>query len=71
MKIENIKKIKSTILGLALIVFASLLIYNSITFDYYILGSLYFFGIMFLFSGDAWINKLEEIIFSYIKNKLK
>jgi len=71
MKIENIRKIKSTILGLAVIVFSSVLIYKGITHDLYINGGLYFIGLMLLFTGDEWIKRLEEIVFKFLGNKSK
>lgn len=69
--IKNIKKIKSTVLGLAIIAFSSFLLYKNITHDYYINGGLYFIGLMLFFTGDGWINKLQELVFSFLSSKVK
>lgn len=66
---KNLKAIKSTILGIALIIFSSFLIYKNISHDYYINGALYFMGIMFLFTGDSWVNKLQEFVFGFLNKK--
>ena len=67
---NNLKAIKSTVLGLAMIIFSSVLLYKNITHDLYINGSLYFIGLLLLFTGDSWIVKLEDIVFGYFKNKV-
>lgn len=64
--IKNIKAIKSTVLGLALIVFAGYLLFKGITTDYWILGSMSFIGLCLFFTGDAFIEKLEKAVFGKI-----
>lgn len=69
MKLSNISKIKSTILGLAIIVFSSVLIYKGITHDYWINGILYFIGLGLFFIGDSFIVKIEDTVLGFFKNK--
>lgn len=64
------KRWKSTTLGLAMIIFSSLLIYKNITLDYWINGLLYFVGMMLFFTGDSFIIKLEDVILSFFKKKI-
>ncbi len=60
---KYIKAFKSTILGLAMMVFASVLLYKQITNDYLILSGLYISGLILVFgSGDRLINLLEKKI---------
>jgi uncharacterized membrane protein len=66
MIMKNITAIKTTVLGLAILIFASFLIYKSITHDYYLIGSLYFIGLMLLFTGDGWLNKLQDLVFGFL-----
>lgn len=68
---KNLKAIKSTVLGLAMIIFSSVLLYKNITHDYYINGVLYTIGLLLLFTGDSWIIKLEELVYGYFKNKIE
>lgn len=69
MKFSNISKYKSTVLGLAMIGFSSFLIINNITHDYWINGILYFIGLGLFFTGDSFINKFQDAIFGFFKNK--
>jgi hypothetical protein len=62
----KIKKYKSTVLGLALLIFAGLLLYKGVTTDYWILGSIGFSGLMLFFTGDAYIEKLEKAVFGKV-----
>lgn len=66
---KNILQYKSTALGLAIIVFSSILIYKGITHDYWINGILYFIGLGLFFTGDGFINKFQDAVFSFFKNK--
>lgn len=65
---DNIKAYKSTVLGLAIIVFSSILIYKNISQDYWINGILYFIGLGLFFSGDGFINRFQNFVFGMIKN---
>ncbi len=71
MKLSNILKYKSTFLGLAIIVFSSLLIWKGITHDYWINGILYFIGLGLFFTGDAFIQKAQDAVFGFFNNKTK
>ncbi|SKC53527.1 hypothetical protein SAMN05660236_1352 [Ohtaekwangia koreensis] len=66
-----IKNYKSSILGLAFVLVGIYLLVLSITFDYWIIGSLIIGGLMLLYSGDKFIERLEKILFGKIlfKNK--
>jgi hypothetical protein len=66
---KNLKAYKSSFLGFAIIVFSSFLIYKGITHDYWINGILYFIGLGLFFSGDGFINKFQDAVFSFFKNK--
>ena len=68
---KNLKAYKSTILGLAIIIFSSVLIYKGITHDYWINGILYFIGLGLFFTGDSFINKAQDAVFSFFTNKSK
>lgn len=66
-----IKNYKSSLLGVVLIGTGIYLLVQSITFDYWILGSLIIGGLMLIYSGDKFIEKLEKVIFGKVllKNK--
>jgi len=64
MKLQNFyKKIKTTLLGLALIALAAYLLIEEITFDYWIIGGLLIGGSLLCFSGQKFIDQLEKKIF--------
>lgn len=68
-KPSNISKIKSTVLGLILMGFGAYLLHENITTDYWILGSVFTSGFFLFFTGDGWINKLQDFIFGFLNKK--
>jgi hypothetical protein len=66
MKISNIKKYKSTVLGLAFIAFGGYLIVEEDITDYWIISSLMVGGTLLLFTGDKFIHQLEKLVFGRI-----
>lgn len=69
MKASNIKHIKSTILGTALIATGIYLLVRGITNDYYILGVLFASGILLWFAPDTYIIMLEKFIKTKTESK--
>lgn len=63
-----VKSYKSTLLGLCLIIFSSVLIYQNISHDYFINGVLYFIGLGLFFTGDSFINKIQNLVLRYFNN---
>jgi len=61
-----IKNYKSTILGFAFILVGIYLLVQSITFDYWIIGGLIVGGLMLIYSGDNFIERLEQIVFGKV-----
>jgi len=66
-----IKNYKSTILGLVFILVGIYLLVQSITFDYWIIGGLIVGGLMLIYSGDNFIERLEQIVFGKVLFKDK
>ena len=66
-----IKNYKSTILGFAFILVGIYLLVQSITFDYWIIGGLIVGGLMLIYSGDNFIERLEQIVFGKVLFKDK
>jgi hypothetical protein len=66
---KRLKALKSTILGLAFIVFAGFLLVCDVTENLWILGALFIVGLGLLFSGDKFIERLEDVVFGRISKK--
>jgi hypothetical protein len=66
MKVSNIKKYKSSLLGLSFIIVGVYLLVEAITFDYWIIGSLIVGGLLMLFTGDKFIEQLEKVVFGKV-----
>lgn len=67
MKRSNfVKSPKSTILGIAIMVFTSVLFWTGKLTSLYACGLLFFVGLGFTFSGDGFINKIEYVVFSIV-----
>lgn len=64
--VKRIKAYKSSILGLAMIIFAGVCLYNKITEDRWLLGGLFLCGLGLLGSGDKFIERLEQAILGHI-----
>lgn len=69
--LKRVKQFKSSVLGLALIIFAGVCLYNKITEDRWILGGLFSVGLGLLFTGDKFIERLEKVVFGRILFKDK
>lgn len=66
MRIHNIKKYKSTVLGLVFMAVGIVLLLKNITTDYWIIGSLEIGGLLLFFTGDRFIENLEKTIFGKV-----
>lgn len=64
--INRIKAYKSSILGLAFIIFACVVLYKGISTDPLVLGGLFFTGLGLFFTGDAFIERLEKVVFGRV-----
>lgn len=66
MKVSNIKKYKSSVLGVVFITVGIYLIVSGKTFDYWIIGGLEVGGVLLLFTGDRFIQQLEKVVLGRI-----
>jgi uncharacterized membrane protein YkgB len=66
MKLANITKYKSSLLGIVLIITSIYLMTQGITTDATLNGGLLACGILLLFTGDRFIQKLERLVFGKI-----
>lgn len=66
MKLCNVKKYKSSILGVVFIVTGIYCLLKGLTADMYVIGGLLISGTLLLFTGDRFIQKLEKVVFGRI-----
>jgi hypothetical protein len=66
---NNIKNIKSTILGLLLIGIATYGMFHLQDFNEYVIGGLFVSGIICILAPDTYINLIEKIIGLKSKNE--
>lgn len=62
----NFKAFKSTVLGLLLIAVAIYAWLAGVSSDYWLIGGFGVSGILLLFTGDRFINKLERVVFGKV-----